>query len=343
LTTPVSNQATLPVSNSQTNIVKTDPSVDLQSKKLKPPSKIIPERIQTAGPKTAKKSKLSSLTSKLKRTKNSNNDLSDRLHKVSVKQETLEGAFDFGFAEKSLGNIAVDSNKKSKVSEPQNRKLAKAFAAVGAFLFLAGGGLTIAGVIHGNTIKEAVLGVSDDRIHDEDANNPVTGISSAQGREEKPNIDAYKVAPQAPRYLKINKIGIKARILVVGLTEDSALDVPLTVHDAGWYNQSVLPGGGNGASVINGHTSGFTTSGIFHDLKDLQKDDEIIVERGDGKELKYRVVSTETVDVDNFDSAKILNPLEPGTEALNLVTCGGSFDSSSDQYSKRIIVYTKRV
>ncbi|HEY5442554.1 MAG TPA: class F sortase, partial [Candidatus Saccharimonadales bacterium] len=73
----------------------------------------------------------------------------------------------------------------------------------------------------------------------------------------KPSVSAfntYAVAPDLPRYLRIPKLGVNARVLQVGVNSSGALGTPSNVFDTAWYTGSAKPGQ-PGATLIDGHVS----------------------------------------------------------------------------------------
>ena len=105
----------------------------------------------------------------------------------------------------------------------------------------------------------------------------------------KDEIAEYKVAPDRPRYLTVEKLGVKnSRILPMNVNASGELDTPRNIFDVGWYEASGKPGQG-GTMVIDGHNGGPTKHGVFKQLPTLVNGDLIIVERGDGLILKYQV------------------------------------------------------
>ena len=149
----------------------------------------------------------------------------------------------------------------------------------------------------------------------------------------------YKVAPLLPRLLTIQKIGVSARVLQVGVDKDNRMDVPKTAYDVAWYNGSSRPGE-NGAMVIDGHVQGVGGGAVFSKLHTLVAGDTLTVDRGDGKQYVYKVVSTETIPVDQVDMGKLLVSADTAVPGLNLITCAGTYDQQSDQFDSRTIVYT---
>lgn len=158
-------------------------------------------------------------------------------------------------------------------------------------------------------------------------------------KPEDPNfVQNYKVAPQLPQLLTIKKIGVNARVLQVGVNQDNQMEVPKTAYDVAWYNGSSRPGE-NGAMVIDGHVQGVGGPAVFTNLHKLVAGDTVSVVRGDGKEITYRVVNTETVAIKDVDMGKLLVSVDTAKPGLNLITCSGTYDAKADQFESRTIVY----
>ena len=154
---------------------------------------------------------------------------------------------------------------------------------------------------------------------------------------------AHIVPPLHPRYLKIEKLNLLARIISVGKTKDGALDAPMTAWDVGWYKDGGQPGQ-DGAMLIDGHVNdSFNTPGIFASLNALEDGDLMTVERGDGQVYTYRVAHIEVRPVALVDMTRLLSPITKDKQGLNLITCGGTYNRKTGTYSDRILVYTERV
>ncbi len=167
---------------------------------------------------------------------------------------------------------------------------------------------------------------------------PVITHSTDAPDESKPNADSYNWlgAADEPKKIRINKIGVDAFIQKSGVDQDNRIAVPNNVHLASWFADSQKPGQ-NGLSIIAGHVSGRTTVGVFKQLKDLGQGDEFEIELGNGDIKRYKVL--ETKQIKEPESAAVLFNQDPNVSSqLNLITCGGNFDSSTDQYEDRIIV-----
>jgi len=167
--------------------------------------------------------------------------------------------------------------------------------------------------------------------------------SSDTPSEEKPSEAAvrnYVVAADMARYIKIPKLDVNARVLQVGITKSGALDTPNNIYDAAWYSGSAKPGQ-PGATLIDGHVSGWTSHGVFYGIKNLAAGDAIQIERGDGKTLNYKVVKVQIYDAGNVDMQAAVNPVTPGSSGLNLITCDGQVKAGTSQYNKRVVVFAE--
>lgn len=158
--------------------------------------------------------------------------------------------------------------------------------------------------------------------------------------ETKPTeseVREYTVASDRPRYLSIDRLGIKkARILAMGVTTTGELDTPLNIFDVGWYTGSDKPGAG-GTMIIDGHNGGPNVVGVFKYLPSLVDGDVVTVERGDGVIFNYRVVENKTVllsEADEYMATAAKSP-EPGKESLTLITCTGDWSQQRRTYLSR--------
>ena len=158
--------------------------------------------------------------------------------------------------------------------------------------------------------------------------------------EEKPSDDEvkeYVVAPDRPRYLIIEKLGVKkARILPMGVNTSGELDTPRNIFDVGWYEGSGKPGLG-GTMMIDGHNGGPHIHGVFKDLPKLVNGDIIKVERGDGEVFEYEVVENKAIALDEsnaYMSTAAKTPIE-GRESVTLISCTGEWSQQQGTYLSR--------
>ena len=155
-------------------------------------------------------------------------------------------------------------------------------------------------------------------------------------------IDSYTVPATHPRYISIPALSIdKARVQQIGLTKDNMLDTPKNISDTAWYTKSATPGQGYGSVIIDGHNGGISRDGVFVNLDKLKEDDEISIERGDGKLVKYKVVENRTMSLKEANSTgmkELMTPYEAGKEGLGLITCAGKWVPRDKVFDKRILI-----
>lgn len=156
--------------------------------------------------------------------------------------------------------------------------------------------------------------------------------------EELPEKVGYvwKGGPEDPKKLRISKINVDAYVQKVGVDQNRQVSVPNNIHITGWFTQSVKPGEA-GLAIIDGHLDGYKNDGVFILLQDLAEGDTFSLERGDGKTLRYQVISAKQLAT--AEAAAELFSQDPRVKSqLNLITCGGNFDQSKRSYDKRVIV-----
>lgn len=154
-------------------------------------------------------------------------------------------------------------------------------------------------------------------------------------------ITSYTVAPDAPRYISIPKLGVHARVLPMSVNDKNQLDAPKNIHDAGWYNDSSMPGL-PGAMLVDGHSGIGKTNGVFHYAAKLIRGDSITIERGDGQKFTYKVTSVSVLKVDSVDMSTMVMPDEGANEGLNIITCTGKQIPGTTSLDQRVLVQAVR-
>jgi sortase (surface protein transpeptidase) len=139
----------------------------------------------------------------------------------------------------------------------------------------------------------------------------------------------------------MSDLGVNGFVQQVGTTSEQAVAVPSNIHIAGWYNQAALPGE-PGLSIIDGHVSGRYSDGIFKELRSANAGSRFEIEYGDRTTKTFEII--DVIQLPEAESAAALFNKRPEIESqLNLITCGGEFDSSTQQYEERVLVISKLV
>jgi LPXTG-site transpeptidase (sortase) family protein len=141
-----------------------------------------------------------------------------------------------------------------------------------------------------------------------------------------------------PLYLTIPKLGITTAIETVGMDTEGAMDVPKDPYHVGWYKLGTKPGE-VGRAVLDGHYDTKTGPGAFYTLKKLEVGDTIIITDSTNNEYTFVVKDKKLFSDSDFPISAVF-----GTDTkakLNLITCGGVWDTASQVYSKRLVVFTE--
>ena len=142
------------------------------------------------------------------------------------------------------------------------------------------------------------------------------------------------LASVSPVRLVIPGIGVDARIESRGLDPDRNLDVPADYRDVAWYNLGPAPGQ-PGNAILNGHVNWWTGAAVFTRLSELKRGDRIVVVRGDGSRLTFKVTGTTIV----LATARVASLFAPSPKAgLTLITCSGQWDAALGSDTHRLLV-----
>ncbi|WP_308118816.1 class F sortase, partial [Streptomonospora nanhaiensis] len=174
---------------------------------------------------------------------------------------------------------------------------------------------------------------------------PVAAPEAAARGPERPSPDGAPAGPAgaarpatAPARLEIDAIGLRARLLPLGLDSAGGL-APPPLEDtgaAGWYALGPAPGD-PGAAVISGHRDTRTGPSVFWRLGELRPGDEVRVRRADGRDAVFEVRRSERVDKDAFPTEAVYGPV--ARPEIRLITCAGAFDHATGHYERNLIVY----
>ena len=140
-------------------------------------------------------------------------------------------------------------------------------------------------------------------------------------------------------------VNAPVNVRVVGL--DGVMGAPNGKDDVIWYDFSSFSGMGGfpGVPQANALFSGHVDyhphyTAVFWDVRQLVPGDIIDVYLLDGRLVRYSVQWSKWIaHNENFSSYAV----RTGEEILTIVTCVGSFDPSTRNYSNRLVVRAKRI
>ncbi len=143
--------------------------------------------------------------------------------------------------------------------------------------------------------------------------------------------------------LAIPRFDIDAPVQVKGVDANNVMETPDGPENVAWYDFSARPGFGSNA-VFSGHVDYINYGpAVFWNLKDLNPGDIIDVRLEDGTNYQYSVTDREMVPANPSQEklAQIVGPTQQ--EIITLITCGGTFETSTGQYDQRVIVRAQRI
>ena len=144
-------------------------------------------------------------------------------------------------------------------------------------------------------------------------------------------------ARSAPVRLTVPAISLAVSLSTLGLNPDGTVAVPTDVQQPGWYGLGPSPGE-IGSAVILGHVDSNEGPAVFFNLRSLVTGDDVDVSLADGVTAEFKVTLVTTYLKANFPDQTVYG--SHGVSALQLVTCGGAFDSQTGHYLSNTVVYT---
>lgn len=147
--------------------------------------------------------------------------------------------------------------------------------------------------------------------------------------------------PGVPVTISIPKINVNAHVESVGMDSEGRMGVPTNSMETAWYSPGFKPGM-NGSAVIDGHLDLATGApAVFWNLKMLVAGDTILVTEDNGKKYTFGVTQIVKYPDNNFPIKEVFAATD--VPMLNLITCNGTWDQASKNYSDRLVVYSKLV
>jgi LPXTG-site transpeptidase (sortase) family protein len=151
--------------------------------------------------------------------------------------------------------------------------------------------------------------------------------SEALGVEEEVN----------PKYVEIESIGLKSKIVAVGLNEKRVMIVPDENDLVSWYKLGSHPGQ-LGSAVLAGHNE-WNGPGVFKDLHKVEVGDEIKIIGDKDRIINFLITKIEVYDKKDFPIKKVYS--QKDKERLNIITCHGRYNKENKRYEDRLVVYAE--
>ena len=155
-----------------------------------------------------------------------------------------------------------------------------------------------------------------------------------------PNVAILATPRSLPVELTVPAISLAVSLSTLGLNADGTVQVPTDVQQPGWFRLGPTPGE-IGSAVILGHVDSYAGPGVFFRLPLLVAGDVVDVGLADGITAEFKVTSVVSYLKTNFPDQMVYT--SDGHSALQLVTCGGVFDSATGHYLSNVVAYTSLV
>jgi sortase (surface protein transpeptidase) len=115
------------------------------------------------------------------------------------------------------------------------------------------------------------------------------------------------------------------------------MEIPPDVATVGWYRFGPAPGSAEGSAVLSGHVDDYRQgAGVFSRIGDLAPGDTVRIVDVTGATREFSVLSREEWSKGEVPLDRIFD--RGGSSRLVLITCGGSFNSSTLGYDDNIAV-----
>lgn len=149
-----------------------------------------------------------------------------------------------------------------------------------------------------------------------------------------------KVARSRPIRLSIPIIGLSEKLSELGLNKNGSVQVPTSWTVPGWYRLGPSPGQ-KGSAVILGHVDSINGPAAFYRLSELRPGNKVSVKLANGKTVKFKVIGLRMYLKTHFPDKLVYD--QRSYSGLNLVTCGGVFDSGTHHYLSNLVVFTQLI
>jgi LPXTG-site transpeptidase (sortase) family protein len=212
----------------------------------------------------------------------------------------------------------------------ENRHIARRWWTAAVLLLLIGAGSLTLGLLgHQNRLPapEAAPQV---------ASPPAVALKTPPSATQPVNMSVAR-ARSVPVALRIPAIGVSVSLGTLGLNPDRTVEVPTNYQQPGWFRPGPSPGE-VGSAVILGHVDDFKGPAVFFRLGSLKVGDKVEVSLTNGVVAHFQVTTIATYLKTHFPAKQVY--ASHGYSALQLVTCGGAFDTRTGHYLSNVVAYT---
>lgn len=164
-----------------------------------------------------------------------------------------------------------------------------------------------------------------------------THVTVPRGGSTAPKAVPLQTTHSDPVALRIPALDLSVTLSSLGLNPDGTVQVPTDVQQPGWFRLGPTPGQ-IGSAVILGHVDSTKGPAVFFGLRTLVPGDQVMVSLADGVTAQFAVTSVAMYSKSSFPDQEVYG--SHGSGALQLVTCGGTFDNQTGHYLSNIVVYT---
>ena len=142
-------------------------------------------------------------------------------------------------------------------------------------------------------------------------------------------VSQRSVSTLPPLSLEIPSQAIKARITMrAEIDADGLLTAPANPRQLGWWNASA------GMLVLDGHVGFDHIPGTLVNIDQLESGDQLVVQGAAHLSIRYRVVQTTLIPKGGLPSIYFSQKYNGW---IMLITCGGSFNTSTGHYRSNVV------
>lgn len=146
--------------------------------------------------------------------------------------------------------------------------------------------------------------------------------------------------PVPPGQASFAETGVVADLVPVGVLGSGALAIPEDPSRVGWWAAGALPGQSEGSIVLAGHMDGLRQESAMSVLLDVEAGQTVTIQDRRGDNHEYRILARDTTPRDSLDPSLFTTE---GPHRLVLITCGGTYDEQTGQYTDNIVVLAEPV